>query len=273
MKKIFTVTFLIIFTLLTRTTTAQTQVTFYTSMGTFVVETYDTLMPITAGNFLDLVTANFYDHVLFHRVVHNFVIQGGDPTGTGSGGPGYTIPDEFSPFTSNIQKTLGMANSGPNTGGSQFFINLVNNTFLNPNYPCFGIVISDFNVVQAIGAVAVNANDRPLVNVYMDSLRVTYWSPAAINEHPDPALNLSIFPNPVTEESHISINIKTQKTVNISIYNQEGVELYKGQKELVNGFNNISFKDILHKNFAPGMYVLIVRDGLKVSREKFIVVR
>jgi len=254
-----------------KSTIAHTQVTFYTSMGNFVVQTYDTLMPITAGNFLDLVTSNFYDHVQFHRVVNNFVIQGGDPTGTGYGGPGYSIPDEFSPYTSNVQKALGMANSGPNTGGSQFFINLINNTYLNPNYPCFGIVISNFEVVQAIGNVAVNANNHPLVNVYMDSLRVSYWSPAAINESPDAVLNLSVFPNPLTENSHLSLNIRSQKTVTISIYNQNGIEISRNKRELLNGFNQIRFNELVKADLATGMYIVVVGDGENTTRLKFLV--
>ena len=110
---------------------SQTVVTFFTNMGSFEVELYDTLMPITAGNFKSLVEDEYYDGVIFHRIISNFVIQGGDPTGTGSGGPGYTIPDEFDSTLSNLVKTLSMANAGPNTGGSQFFINTKNNTFLD----------------------------------------------------------------------------------------------------------------------------------------------
>ncbi len=271
MKKIYRFSIILCLVFLMKTGNSQTQVTFYTSFGNFVVETYDTLMPITAGNFLDLVTAKFYDHVQFHRIVHNFVVQGGDPSGTGSGGPGYTIPDEFSPYTSNVQKALGMANAGPNTGGSQFFINLVNNTYLNPNYPCFGIVVTDFSVVQTIGQVAVNASNHPLVNVYMDSLRVTYWSPAAIAEHPDQSMKLSVFPNPVTVNSHIQINIKSRKIVQLSIINQDGLELYCGNRELLNGFNTITFNEILKQKLAAGMYFLIVKDGNSTSRQKFIV--
>ena len=101
---------------------SQSIVTFYTTEGDFEVELYDILKPITAGNFLDLVEQEFYDGIIFHRVISNFVVQGGDPTGTGSGGPGYTIEDEFDSSLSNLKRTLSMANAGPNTGGSQFFI-------------------------------------------------------------------------------------------------------------------------------------------------------
>ena len=120
MKKLLLFCFVIV--LSTKSSQAQTEITFYTNMGDFVVETYDTLQPITSGNFIDLVNTEFYDGILFHRVISSFMIQGGDPTGTGNGGPGYSIQDEFNSGTSNIKKTISMANSGPNTGGSQFFI-------------------------------------------------------------------------------------------------------------------------------------------------------
>jgi peptidylprolyl isomerase len=103
-----------------------------TNQGDIVIELYDE-MPITAGNFKKLVQEKFYDGVIFHRVIDSFMIQGGDPTGTGMGGPGYKIKDEFTKtdLDKNNRGTISMANAGPNTGGSQFFINLVNNNFLD----------------------------------------------------------------------------------------------------------------------------------------------
>jgi len=191
----------------TKSSQAQTEITFYTSMGNFLVETYDTLQPITAGNFIDLVNSEYYDGILFHRVISGFMIQGGDPTGTGNGGPGYSIPDEFNPGTSNIKKTISMANSGPNTGGSQFFINLVNNTYLNPNHPVFGIVTADFSVVQSIGVVSTDANDKPLTDVIMDSVRVTLVNPyIGIGEFEKPILSISVSPNPADDYISISLN-------------------------------------------------------------------
>jgi len=195
MKKIF-VLFSVIFLINKPFLKAQTQVTFYTTKGVFVAEMYDTLQPITAGNFLSLVNEKFYDGIIFHRVINGFMIQGGDPTGTGNGGPGYTIQDEFDSLTSNLWKNLAMANSGPNTGGSQFFINLVNNVYLNPNYPVFGKVTSGFNIVQAIGAVAKDANDRPLVDVVMDSVRVTFNPFAGITGIELNEKTIGVFPNP-----------------------------------------------------------------------------
>lgn len=204
MKKNLIFCLAITFALTTKISNAQTEVTFYTSMGTFKAEMYDTLQPITAGNFITLVNAKFYDGIIFHRVINDFMIQGGDPTGTGSGGPGYSIPDEFNHLASNVQKSLAMANSGPNTGGSQFFINLVDNTTLDPSYPVFGMVTSNFSVVQAIGAVPTNSNDRPLTDVVMDSVRVTHAF-LGINKVKAQALNIDIFPNPTN--GHITIDL------------------------------------------------------------------
>ncbi len=114
---------------------AEKRVVLHTTMGDITIRLYDD-MPVTAGNFEKLVRSGFYDGTVFHRVIDGFMIQGGDPTGTGSGGPGYTIPDEFVKGHSNVRGTVAMANTGrPNTGGSQFFINLVDNTYLDWDDP------------------------------------------------------------------------------------------------------------------------------------------
>lgn len=139
-----------------------------TTMGNITLA-LDPRMPVTAGNFETLVTKGFYDGTIFHRVISGFMIQGGDPTGTGMGGPGYTIPDEPTNET-NSPGAIAMANTGePDSGGSQFFINLVNNSALQPgfdsHYPVFGNVISGMDVVDAIGNVLTDSNDRPLQNV------------------------------------------------------------------------------------------------------------
>jgi peptidylprolyl isomerase len=122
-------------------------------------------MPITAGNFESLVNKGYYDGVIFHRVIDGFMIQGGDPTGTGSSGPGYTIRDEFTTHNRNDRGTISMANAGPNTGGSQFFINLVDNNFLDAKHPVFGKVVEGMDVVDAIGKVKTGPGDRPVQNV------------------------------------------------------------------------------------------------------------
>lgn len=142
-----------------------------TSMGDVVIELYDD-MPITTGNFLKLVESGFYDGVIFHRVIAGFMIQTGDPTGTGYGGPGYTIPDEFSRHNRNDRGTVAMANAGPNTGGSQFFINLVNNNYLDRMHPVFGKVVEGMDVVDKIGNVRTDAEDRPIEDVVIISASV-----------------------------------------------------------------------------------------------------
>ncbi len=189
---------------------AQTEVTFYTNYGNFALEIYDDIKPITGGNFLDLVDSNYYDGVIFHRVIDDFMIQGGDPTGTGSGGPGYTIDDEFDSTLSNVQKTISMANAGPNTGGSQFFINLVDNTYLDFDkspftsaHPVFGIVTHNFEVVQDIGNVDVQiGTNRPITDVVMDSVRRGNIFTVGLME--SEINGISVYPNPVQTELNIN---------------------------------------------------------------------
>ncbi|HVN73770.1 MAG TPA: peptidylprolyl isomerase [Methanoregula sp.] len=135
-----------------------------TSMGVIVIE-LDPEMPVTAGNFETLVKKGYYDGVIFHRVISGFMIQGGDPTGTGMGGPGYAIQDEFTGHNRNDRGTLSMANAGPNTGGSQFFINLVNNNFLDAKHPVFGKVVEGMDVVDKIAKTKTGPGDKPLQKV------------------------------------------------------------------------------------------------------------
>lgn len=137
-----------------------------TTMGDIKIELYND-MPITTENFKSLVEKGFYNGVIFHRVIDRFMIQGGDPQGTGMGGPGYTIKDEFTHKggNKNDRGTISMANAGPNTGGSQFFINLVNNNFLDTKHPAFGKVIEGMDVVDKIGKTQTGANDRPVKEV------------------------------------------------------------------------------------------------------------
>ena len=141
-----------------------TKVILQTTLGDITIE-LDKDMPITAGNFESLVKKGFYDGVIFHRVINEFMIQGGDPTGTGMGGPGYKIKDEFTSNNKNDRGTIAMANSGPNTGGSQFFINLVNNNFLDSKHPVFGKVTQGMEIVDKIAKVKTDENDRPLEEV------------------------------------------------------------------------------------------------------------
>jgi peptidylprolyl isomerase len=151
-------------TMTTPPQTSQKMVRLETNMGNItIVLAAD--MPVTAGNFESLVKKGYYDGVIFHRVIDGFMIQGGDPTGTGMGGPGYAIKDEFTSHNRNNRGTISMANAGPNTGGSQFFINLVDNNFLDSKHPVFGTVKGGMDVVDAIGKVRTGAGDRPVQNV------------------------------------------------------------------------------------------------------------
>ncbi len=134
-------------------------------MGKMVIELFESDLPVTAGNFRTLTEKGFYDGVVFHRVIPGFMIQGGDPTGTGRGGPGYTIKDEFSSKHRNSRGTVSMANAGPNTGGSQFFINVADNNFLDSKHPVFGRVTEGLEVAIAISGVKRDRNDRPVTDI------------------------------------------------------------------------------------------------------------
>ena len=155
----------------------QNMITITTSKGTIVFETYDADAPNTVKNFVTLANKGFYDGLIFHRVINGFMIQGGDPTGTGRGGPGYTFADELNAESPSYQTgyvpgTVAMANAGPNTNGSQFFI-MQANTPLPHDYTIFGHVVSGLDVVNAIAAVPVDANDKPLTPVVMQTVKVT----------------------------------------------------------------------------------------------------
>ena len=153
------------------TTETGKKVLLHTSMGDITLQLYED-MPITAGNFQKLVEKGFYDGTVFHRIIDGFMIQGGDPNGTGCGGPGYAIKDEFTRKNRNDRGTISMANAGPNTGGSQFFINLVNNNFLDSKHPVFGKVVEGMDVVDAMGKVKTGAADRPVKEVKIESAKV-----------------------------------------------------------------------------------------------------
>ncbi len=142
-----------------------------TNYGDVKIELYED-MPITTGNFKKLVNEGFYNGVIFHRIIDGFMLQGGDPTGTGMGGPGYKIEDEFTEDNRNDRGTISMANSGPNTGGSQFFINLVGNNFLDDKHPVFGKVIEGMDVVDEIAKVQTGPGDKPVKDVVIEKASV-----------------------------------------------------------------------------------------------------
>jgi cyclophilin family peptidyl-prolyl cis-trans isomerase len=147
---------------------ANRTVAFETNRGSFRVELFEDRAPKTTANFLELVEKGFYDGIKFHRVIDRFMIQGGCPKGTGTGGPGYTIPDEFHPELKHVgEGVLSMANAGPNTGGSQFFITLVPTPWLDGKHAVFGMVTSGMDVVREIGSAPTDGRDRPVQDVVM----------------------------------------------------------------------------------------------------------
>ena len=146
---------------------------FETNMGSFEIELFEDKAPITTKNFIDLAEKGFYDGLIFHRVIDGFMIQGGDPNGTGTGGPGYTIPDEFhKELKHDSEGILSMANAGPNTGGSQFFITLAETPWLNNHHSVFGKVVKGMDVVKKIGKVDTDFQDKPLKKVVMEKVTI-----------------------------------------------------------------------------------------------------
>jgi cyclophilin family peptidyl-prolyl cis-trans isomerase len=139
--------------------------TLHTNQGDIAVELYDDDAPKTVDNFLSLARKGFYDGVIFHRVIPDFMIQGGDPTGTGSGGPGYTFEDEFNEHPV-ARGALAMANAGPNTNGSQFFIVTAESCpWLDGKHTVFGRVTDGMDVVDAISTLDADPRDRPREDV------------------------------------------------------------------------------------------------------------
>ena len=144
-----------------------------TSMGDIVVELNPAKAPKTVSNFLYYVKSGFYNNTIFHRVINGFMIQGGDPTGTGMGGPGYKIDDEFGEgLQHDDEGVLSMANAGPNTGGSQFFITLAPTPWLNGHHAIFGKVVEGMDIVRLIGVVPTDFRDRPKDPVIMETVEV-----------------------------------------------------------------------------------------------------
>lgn len=149
------------------------KIQFTTNKGIFVAQMFEEKAPKTTKNFIDLTEKGFYNGLIFHRVIDGFMIQGGDPTGTGAGGPGYKIEDEFGEgLVHDGEGILSMANAGPNTGGSQFFITLAPTPWLNGHHAIFGKIVKGMDVVREIGSVATNFQDRPVDPVVMEKVEV-----------------------------------------------------------------------------------------------------
>lgn len=168
--------------------------TFVTSKGTFVAKLYSKEAPATVTNFVGLATGEkpwvdpatgakmtkpLYTGTIFHRVIPGFMIQGGDPTGTGMGAPGYRFNDEFNGIEFTKKGLLAMANSGPNTNGCQFFVTVAKPTYLNGKHTIFGEIVSGYPVVEAIAGVERDANDRPAKAVVIKRIEISDKAPAA----------------------------------------------------------------------------------------------
>jgi len=158
-----------------------TNVKITTNMGVMEFELFEDLAPETVGNFVKLSKKGFYDGTRFHRIIKDFMVQGGDPLSKdlneagswGTGGPGYTIKDEFSSELSHNKKgLLSMANSGPNSGGSQFFITLIETPWLDNKHAIFGHITKGGDVLEKIGKVATDAGDRPLEEVVLEKVEI-----------------------------------------------------------------------------------------------------
>ncbi len=146
---------------------------FNTNIGNFKIELFMEKAPLTVGNFIKLVDKGFYNGLIFHRVIPNFMIQSGCPQGTGYGGPGYTIRDEIDPnLKHNNPGFLSMANAGPNTGGSQFFITVAPSPWLDGKHAIFGKVTEGMDVVDKISKVQTDRSDKPLQDVVINNISI-----------------------------------------------------------------------------------------------------
>jgi len=159
-----------------------------TSKGTIEIDLFEKEAPVTIANFVDLATgkkeytdpktgekkkSHYYDGLVFHRVIPNFMIQGGDPLGTGTGGPGYSFQDEFAPnLTFDTPGYLAMANAGPGTNGSQFFITLAATPWLNNRHTIFGKVTKGMDVVTTIGTTERDGSDRPKTPIVIKKVTI-----------------------------------------------------------------------------------------------------
>ena len=150
--------------------------TLHTTKGDIVIELFDNHTPKTVKNFVDLAKTDFYNGTIFHRVISGFMIQGGCPQGTGTGGPGYKFDDEFhGELNFDRPYLLAMANSGPNTNGSQFFITAAPTTWLNRKHSIFGEVKDDASqkIVDSIDTTKTGAGDRPVEDIKINSVTIT----------------------------------------------------------------------------------------------------
>lgn len=175
MKKLILACFLCLFMTGCSNKVDATSATIHTNMGDITVELYPEEAPKAVENFVTHAKDGYYDGIIFHRVIQNFMIQGGDPTGTGRGGESIwkkPFEDEFSKNRSNVRGAISMANAGPNTNGSQFFIVQRDSTYLDGVHTVFGKVTEGMDVVDKIASVPTDLMDKPLNDVVIESITV-----------------------------------------------------------------------------------------------------
>lgn len=190
----------------------QTVVQWYTNMGDFRAQLREDLVPVTAQNFIDLSNAHFYDDFIFHRVISGFMIQDGCPNGNGTGGPGYSFDDEFHPDLRHDEPgILSMANAGPDTNGSQYFITVAPTTWLDDVHAVFGKIIDGMEIVYAISEVETYSNDKPIIDVIIDSIRVVVGEPDIALIAPIGGTKWNSFvDNEITWESEFVADVKIE---------------------------------------------------------------
>lgn len=264
MKKLY---FLLLFCLFGQLSQAQSRAKVYTSFGEFVIFLEDTLAPITAGNFIHLVDTGFYDSVYIHRIVPNFVIQGGDGARSGKWTPP-NIQDEFSPLLSNVEKTISMANTGQgNSGNSQFFINLKDNTGLDYDkapfssaHPVFGAVIEGWDVVQTIGQQPNSGSPSNTATplILMDSIRIL--PPPVGIVQPESKIELSLFPNPANNW----LRLRTDHTGILRLHDLDGSLVLS--REILSNDELIALHEL-----PSGIYVLSYETAETSLTQKLII--
>jgi cyclophilin family peptidyl-prolyl cis-trans isomerase len=257
MKKVLYISLLALGGLYTNDVAAQSEATFYTSMGTFTADLTDTLTPVTVDSFIARASEGFYDGLIFHRVINDFMIQGGDPAGNGSGDAGYKLPDEFTPKLKNVTQALAMANAGPNTASCQFYINLKTNAHLDNKYTVFGMVTNNFNVVQDIGSTPTGAKDKPLTDVVIDSIRITRYYTSVSNT--PAALGVHVYPNPNAGVFTIDLPANTK----VEVVNMQGQLVYTKQA--------IGKLEVYLQNQAKGLYIIRLSNAGGKGEMKVIV--
>jgi len=250
---------------------AQTSVSVYTNKGNFELEIYDHLVPVTGNNFLSLVKKKFYDGVIFHRVIKDFMIQGGDPTGIGTGGPGYKIADEFHSDLKNNKKFISMANAGPNTGGSQFFINTKNNYFLNNKHSVFGKVTKNYKLVEALTLVKTAERNRPIDEIRMDSVRIGDLALTSLPELEE--VNCHFVQASDSTVNSLVFNVFKSKDIHLKIKSLNGRIVKSELLSIQEGETIIDLESLKGNPLNPGFYTILLDDYVLFDKKYYCIIK